>query len=186
MRREIPKQESKGSESDDFRKMSIEDLNLSMRAYNSLKRAECSTVGDILDAMDEETGGLRRFRNLGVRSEQEIHEKVEKARQEYRPPVVKNRGAGKGSGAEGLGKWVTEEPVSDSERKERSVTRVVLRPSRNLWAMDIGKFHLSHYAEDRLRECGVNQVGDLYATHPKQEPGWYAVRELLRRIAEYN
>ena len=172
-------------DSDGFRKISIEDLNLSMRSFNSLKRAECNTVGDILDAMDEESGGLRRFRNLGVRSEQEIREKVERARAEYRPPAAARPRTDAGRTSKGLGEWVTETPGAGERTKERSVTRVVLRPSRNLWDMDIGDFHLSHYAEERLRNCGVSHVGDLYATHPKQEPGWYAVRELFRKIAEY-
>ena len=38
----------------------------------------------------------------------------------------------------------------------------------------------------RLRNSGVNKVGDLYATHPKRELGWYAVRELFRKITEYS
>ena len=62
--------------------------------------------------------------------------------------------------------------------------RIVLRLPRILWEKEIGEFHLSHYAEDRLRDCGISRVRDLYATHPKREPGWYAVRELFRKIEE--
>ena len=29
-----------------------------------------------------------------------------------------------------------------------------------------------------------NRISDLYATHPGSEPGWYAVRELFRKIEE--
>ena len=29
-----------------------------------------------------------------------------------------------------------------------------------------------------------NRIRDLYATHPGSEPGWYAVRELFRKIEE--
>lgn len=28
------------------------------------------------------------------------------------------------------------------------------------------------------------RIRDLYATHPGSEPGWYAVRELFRKIEE--
>jgi len=38
------------------------------------------------------------------------------------------------------------------------------------------------YAFTRLKQKGINQVKDLYATNPKQEPGWYAVRELFGKI----
>jgi hypothetical protein len=71
-----------------------------------------------------------------------------------------------------------------STGEEADGIRIVLRLPRIIWDKEIGEFHLSHYAEDRLRGCGISRVRDLYATHPRSEPGWYAVRELFRKIEE--
>ena len=73
--KEVPEKEK--GQSNEYRDIRLEDLNLSVRSFNSLKRGSCSTVGDILDLMDEDGNGLRRIRNLGARSETEIKEKLE-------------------------------------------------------------------------------------------------------------
>ena len=161
----------------ELRDIRIEELNLSVRSFNSLKRAECNTVGNILDAMDEEGEGLRRFRNLGVRSEKEIKEKLEVLLREYPSGRIEAGASGQSEGRTA---------AEENDPNTQPGIRIVLRPARNLWSREIGEFHLSNYAESRLRNSGVNKVGDLYATHPKSEPGWYAVRELFRKIAEYS
>lgn len=139
---------------------------MSVRSFNCLKRGGCHTVGDILDAMGEEGDGLRRIRNLGARSETEIKEKLEEiSHGRISVPSVD----------------VAEESEKESETDG---VKIVLRLPRIIWDKEIGEFQLSHYAEDRLRSCGISRVRDLYATHPKNEPGWYAVRELFRKIAE--
>ena len=140
---------------------------MSVRSINSLKRGGCHTVGDILDVMDEEGDGLRRIHNLGVRSEAEIKEKLEEIHKGRIPITGGN-----------------ESTEGEAYKTESDGIRIVLRLPRIIWEKEIGEFHLSHHSEDRLRNCGVNHVRDLYATHPKSEPGWYAVRELFRKIAE--
>ena len=67
----------------ELRDLELSDINLSVRSYNCLKRANCNTVGDILDLMDEEGNGLRSIRNLGSRSETEIKEILEELKKEY-------------------------------------------------------------------------------------------------------
>ena len=62
------------------------------------------------------------------------------------------------------------------------INRKTIRPAKNIWESDIADFHLSDYALTRLRQHGIRQVKDLYATNPKDEPGWYAVRELFEKI----
>ena len=52
----------------------IEDLDLSVRAYNSLKRAGYDTVSDIIDAGPDK---LAKTRNLGLRSFDEVVDKIE-------------------------------------------------------------------------------------------------------------
>ena len=168
----------------ELRDIKIEELNLSARSFNSLKRAECNTVGNILDAMNEEGEGLRKFRNLGVRSEKEIKEKLEVLLKEHRCGSYRQSEGKTGAGA--AGRYDNNNAMGGSDPNTQPGIRIVLRPARNLWAREIGEFHLSNYAESRLRSSGVNKVGDLYATHPKSEPGWYAVRELFRKIAEYS
>ena len=61
---------------DVFLDTEITELNLSVRSFNCLKRANCNTVGDILNCLGEDGQGLRKIRNLGNRSEAEIMEKV--------------------------------------------------------------------------------------------------------------
>lgn len=53
----------------------IEELDLSVRSYNSLKRAEYHTIGDVANAV---AGGqeLRRIRNCGAKSVLEIMVKL--------------------------------------------------------------------------------------------------------------
>ena len=53
-------------------KIEIEKLDLSVRAYNCLKRAEINTVQDILDRLEE----LPRVRNLGAKAYVEVMDKV--------------------------------------------------------------------------------------------------------------
>lgn len=48
----------------------IEDLTLSVRSYNALKRSGHNTVGDILTTIED--GTLMHIRNLGVRSAKEV------------------------------------------------------------------------------------------------------------------
>ena len=172
----------KARSGNELRSIKIEELNLSVRSFNSLKRAECNTVGNILDVMDEEGEGLRKIRNLGVRSEKEIKEKLEVLLNERQCGSYSQTTGKAGTGA--TGRHDENKATEGSDPNMQPGIRIVLRPARNLWAREIGEFHLSHYAEDRLRDCGISRVSDLYATHPKREPGWYAVRELFRKIEE--
>lgn len=157
-------QEPKGFNSSEFEEMDIADLNLSVRSFNSLKRAGCDTVGDVLRVMGEEGEGLRRIRNLGARSEAEIKTVLENLRKEF------------ASRPESAASAAMRDTAAYHQRK-------IIRPAKSMWNREISEFHLSRYAEGKLRSCGIEKISDLYATNPKQEPGWYAVRELFSRIA---
>lgn len=54
----------------------IEDLELSVRVYNSLKRTGISTIGDLLDMMDKNGGNLMNLRNFGEKSMTELKDKL--------------------------------------------------------------------------------------------------------------
>ena len=77
------KEPERRSLSSELNEMEISELNLSVRSFNCLKRAGCDTVGQILAMLEEDENALRRIRNLGSRSEKEILESVEKAKETY-------------------------------------------------------------------------------------------------------
>lgn len=73
-------EEKQNCSNDVFLNTEITDLSLTVRSFNCLKRANCNTVGDVLDCIGEEGQGLRRIRNLGSKSETEIIEKINEYR----------------------------------------------------------------------------------------------------------
>lgn len=52
----------------------IEELALSVRSYNALRRANISTLGDLVEILNK--GGIKTIRNLGVKSFREIQTKM--------------------------------------------------------------------------------------------------------------
>lgn len=56
--------------------ISLEELDLSVRAFNCLHRAGCNTVGDIVKLVREDPCGLEQIRNLGKHTKQEIKERL--------------------------------------------------------------------------------------------------------------
>ena len=53
---------------------SIEELALSVRSHNALRRANVTTLGDLIERLNE--GGLKSIRNLGTKSFSEIQTKM--------------------------------------------------------------------------------------------------------------
>lgn len=54
--------------------MPIEDLDLSVRSYNCLKRAAINTVGDLIEKTEDD---MMRVRNLGKKSLDEVKKKLD-------------------------------------------------------------------------------------------------------------
>jgi DNA-directed RNA polymerase subunit alpha len=50
----------------------IDDLDLSMRAYNSLKRSNITTVGQVLTLLEEGEDAMLAIRNFGKKSLTEL------------------------------------------------------------------------------------------------------------------
>lgn len=148
------KEENRNQNNDLFLNTDITELNLGVRSFNCLKRANCNTVRDVLNCMGEDGQGLRKIRNLGNRSETEIMERI----QEYREVCLK------------------QENVQEQKKP------TIIKPAKKIWDREIDEFHLSNFALTRLKACGICKIGDLYATNPRCEPGWYAVRELFEKI----
>ncbi|MDK2896784.1 MAG: DNA-directed polymerase subunit alpha [Candidatus Atribacteria bacterium] len=58
-------------------KIPIDELELSVRAYNCLKRAKIETLQDLLFMMQERPNELKKIKNLGQKTYQEILHKLE-------------------------------------------------------------------------------------------------------------
>jgi len=138
-----------------LRDIDISELSLSTRSFNCLKRADCNTVGDIMDAMEEDGNGLRKIRNLGVQSEQEIKETLEELKAHY------NR---------------------DYHQQPGRKRRELLKPAKATMSSRIRDYPISNKALKNLQSSGIYYVQDLYRNDMNREPGWYAVRELFEQI----
>ncbi len=62
----------------------IEELDLSVRVFNSLKRTGITTIGDVLDMLDRGSDAMLAIRNFGEKS---LDELVEKLREKGYMPV---------------------------------------------------------------------------------------------------
>lgn len=158
----IWKKEANRRKTYDYLQSDISDLNLSVRSYNCLKRAGCDTIGDIIRLIENDENGLRKIRNLGNRSEAEILETIKIYKEQFDNEPYKMEE----SSAEQL-------PI---------VRRKQMHSAGSIWNSDIESFPISKFALSNLKENGINKVKDLYANNPKNEPGWYAVRELFEKI----
>ena len=104
--------------------------------------------------MDEEGNGLRKIRNLGTRSENEIKETIETIKEQYaRMPQPTNG----------------------------PVQRLV-KPMKVTMSCSIDDFILSPGTLQCLHSSGIHLVQDLYRDDVDKEPGWFAVRELFEQI----
>jgi DNA-directed RNA polymerase subunit alpha len=54
----------------------IENLDLSVRVFNSLKRTGITTVGEVLDMLDKGTEAMLSIRNFGEKSLDELRERL--------------------------------------------------------------------------------------------------------------
>ncbi len=134
----------------------IDELELSVRAYNCLRRAGCATVGDVLRFAEDSDKGLMRIRNLGAKSAKEIMNKIgekqgELLQQEQHVPVTQNG-------------------------------RKLIRPSGKMLDREIEEFAISETSLSRLRASGVRVGRDLYSAGTLRDPGWFAVRELFEEM----
>lgn len=57
--------------------MPIENLDLSVRVYNSLKRTGVTTVGDVIELLDKGEEAVMSIRNFGEKSLDELREKMQ-------------------------------------------------------------------------------------------------------------
>jgi len=131
----------------------IDELCLSVRSYNCLKRAECNTIGDIVKLLEADEDGLKRIRNLGKRSEEEILKAVQTYREKYTP---------------------VDKPDSGIKR--------LVKPARKMWGMDVEEFRLSERSRTELNRCGITKLSDLYEEEMDPRLPWRAVRELFEAV----
>ena len=157
----------------------ITELNLAQRPYNCLRRAGCNTIADLLRLMEDDEGtGLRKLRNLGLKSEAQILEALQEFREQY--GELGNRQTGQPVGVgKGIGRTCFKDEPLVIRRKD-------MARDGSIWDASIEDYHLSNYALNGLKQNGINYVKDLYANNPQNEQGWYAVRELFEKIVLYS
>ncbi|CAA9585078.1 DNA-directed RNA polymerase alpha subunit [uncultured Synechococcales cyanobacterium] len=69
-----PTEEAQVDDEDETNQIPIEELNLSVRAYNCLKRAQVNSVADLLDFSQED---LLEIKNFGAKSAEEVIEALQ-------------------------------------------------------------------------------------------------------------
>jgi len=70
---QVAEEENEGNEQKKLLEKTIEELDLSVRSYNCLKKSNINTFGNIIDKTEEE---IMSIKNLGKKSFEEIKEKV--------------------------------------------------------------------------------------------------------------
>ncbi len=78
-------EESSGRQDVLYEKL-IEELDLSVRVFNSLKRTGITTIGDVLDMLDRGPDAMLAIRNFGEKSLDELVQKLKE--KGYLPPDV--------------------------------------------------------------------------------------------------
>jgi len=73
---EVPEEKAEAEEELKRRALPIEDLRLSVRVYNCLKRAGISQAGEVLDRLARGDEEILAIRNFGVKSLAELKEKL--------------------------------------------------------------------------------------------------------------
>lgn len=139
--------------------MPIDELNLTVRSYNCLRRAGCSTVGDVLHLAESSENGLMKIRNLGAKSAREILAKIEDQQ-----ALLLQR----------------EENMPFRQNKKK-----LIKPSRKMLDTPIDEFDLSELTQKRLKASGIRIARDLYSGQAMPDPGWFAVRELFEELQRY-
>lgn len=74
----VPGKEFEGGATSEEREMTIEELELSVRAYNCLKRARINTVRELLEIVQNRPEDLKKIKNLGQKTYEEIIGKLKK------------------------------------------------------------------------------------------------------------
>lgn len=73
IKKQVYMKDEEEKETDKNKEIKIEDLDLSVRAYNCLKRVNINTVGDLTEKTEEE---MMKIRNLGRKSLKEVVTKL--------------------------------------------------------------------------------------------------------------
>jgi DNA-directed RNA polymerase subunit alpha len=68
--------EREGSRPNQLYDKLIEELDLSVRVFNSLKRTGITTIGDVLDMLERGQDAMLAIRNFGEKSLDELVEKL--------------------------------------------------------------------------------------------------------------
>jgi len=78
----VPHSEREDNSKEKVLEMTIEELDLSVRAYNCLKRAGINTVNELVQRNQED---MMKVRNLGKKSLEEVEQKLQALGLSLRP-----------------------------------------------------------------------------------------------------
>ena len=157
------KKETNDTAEAEFREASIDNLNLTNRPTNCLKRVGCRTIGELIRITESEPG-LKGVRNLGAKSEQEILEKLNEFKESFKPKDPGSQTSSSG-------------PMS-------SFKGLLLKPKGKAWYTKIEEYGIPTASVEFLHTCGVYYVADLYTGNLVKDPGWKAVKELFEAMLE--
>lgn len=114
----------------------IEMLSLSVRSYNSLKRAGLDTIGKIIGSI-ESMQDLLKFRNLGKNSAVEIMQKMK----EYQESLLTD-----------IDRTVIIRRKAEKEKSQQTIS---------LDERDISELNLSVRSYNSLKRAGINTISEL-------------------------
>lgn len=114
----------------------IEMLSLSVRSYNSLKRAGLNTIGKIIGSI-ESMQDLLKFRNLGKNSAVEIMQKMK----EYQESLLTD-----------IDRTVIIRRKAEKEKSQQTIS---------LDERDISELKLSVRSYNSLKRAGINTISEL-------------------------
>ncbi len=148
---------SKVSEFDQLMVNNLRDLDLSVRAFNSLKRHGVNSIGDLVVMSEND---LIRVRNLGVRALEETIEKVRSLGLDIRPDDVKPKDWIRKLSIRFASEEVEEKLTKQTETKQRK-TQVDEEKFVELMTTKVENLDLSVRTDNCIKRANKSTVEDL-------------------------
>jgi len=154
--------EKGGLSSDSYLRMTIEDLDLSVRSFNCLKRAGIETVGDLVEKTHDD---MMKVRNLGRKSLEEVEHKLAM-----------------------MGLSFKENPVEEIPLMGDVIEGGlgVIEPDYTDWTIE--ELDLSVRSYNCLKRAGINTVGELIQKTEEElskvrNLGYPSIKEIKTKLA---
>lgn len=148
--------------SDSYLRMTIEDLDLSVRSFNCLKRAGIETVGDLVEKTLDD---MMKVRNLGRKSLEEVERKLAMMGLSFKETPAE------------------EVPIMGDVIEGRLE---VIEPDYSDWTIE--ELDLSVRSYNCLKRAGINTVGELIQKTEEElskvrNLGYPSIKEIKNKLA---